>query len=202
MVHKAEYTNRWFKQNAMRCFREVLLPRYADGRTRHPIRYLEIGVYEGMSMVWMLDNVLTHYNDVAIGVDPFLPTDSATHPMEEVERRCRANLARFGTRVTLIKSQSWAALRSDDRLAERMFDVIFIDGDHSLDAVKDDVEQCWAKLMVRGILICDDYMRLPRRDRSRTLMKTDAASGIDAALIGKQFDVLFNARQLAVKRIT
>lgn len=190
----AEFTNRWFSRNAARCFREVLTTYMT--RDRLAIRYLEIGAYEGRSTLWMMENVLTGYNDTATIIDPFLATDPAGEPMDQVERRCRQNLVKYGSRVTIIKAKSESALCADERVTDRMFDIIFIDGDHSPDAAKLDVELCWPRLMVRGVMICDDYKR-----RSRgVLVKTTTAVGIDAGLDGCLFDVLYDARQLAIRR--
>ena len=39
------------------------------------INYLEIGVFEGRSMTWMMDNILTHPTSSAIGIDSWINKD-------------------------------------------------------------------------------------------------------------------------------
>ena len=63
-----QYTRNWFCLRDLATFREYIMPQWKD----KPIKYLEIGVFEGMSMVWMLHNVLTHPDSRAVGVDPWL----------------------------------------------------------------------------------------------------------------------------------
>jgi len=44
----------------------------ADYKDKPGINYLEIGVFEGMSVLWMLENILTHPTAKVTGIDPYI----------------------------------------------------------------------------------------------------------------------------------
>jgi predicted O-methyltransferase YrrM len=47
----------------------ILWNRYLKPLAGKPIHYLEVGLFEGRSMVWMLENVLTDDEATATGID-------------------------------------------------------------------------------------------------------------------------------------
>lgn len=111
------------------------------------LRYLEIGVFEGRSVVWMIENVLTHPSSELVAIDIF-PKD--------LEARFRANLERSGFRgrATIIKGRSQVTLQ---QLPLEHFDIIYVDGSHALDDVLTDMTLSWELLKEEGIMILDDY---------------------------------------------
>ena len=113
-------------------------------RGRPGLRYLEVGLWEGRSFVWMLDHVLTHPSSHATGIDIVLYD------------ALRANVARSGAeaRVTLIEGSSQRELR---KLEANSQDVIYIDGSHTADDVLEDLVLAWGLLKPGGLLILDDY---------------------------------------------
>jgi hypothetical protein len=140
-----EFSEDWFS-NKIPVWSEVLEPYMG----RPDLRYLEVGVYEGRSVVWMVENVLTDPTSTLVAVDPFLdPPD--------LEARFLRNLraSRFRGTARTIKEFSQLALR---RLPPLSFDIIYIDGSHTGDDVLADAVQSWELLEVGGILIFDDYM--------------------------------------------
>ena len=42
-----------------------------DFKDKPNLRYLEIGVFEGRSLLWMLENILTHPSSAATAIDMF-----------------------------------------------------------------------------------------------------------------------------------
>jgi len=122
------------------------------------LRYLEIGIYEGRSLLWMLDNVLTHPGARATGIDPFLDKKS--------ELLFRANLEKSGHagKVTVIVGFSQTELR---KLPLDSFDVVYIDGSHTADDVLADATLSFDLLRVGGLMIFDDY-RWTGTQRGRT----------------------------------
>jgi predicted O-methyltransferase YrrM len=147
------FTMDWFT-HAIPTWEEVLGP--LSGKP--DLRYLEIGVYEGRSLLWMLDNVLTHPSARATGIDPFLDEKSKT--------LFRANLEKSGHagKVTLIVGFSQVELR---KLPLDSFDVVYIDGSHTADDVLSDATQSFDLLRVGGLMIFDDY-RWTGTQRGRT----------------------------------
>jgi predicted O-methyltransferase YrrM len=114
---------------------------------RENLSYLEVGVFEGRSLIWMLENVLTHPTSTAVAVDIF---------MEEYEATFDGNIAASGAaqRVTKIKEPSRTALRM---LPLGSFDIIYIDGSHTADDVLADAVLSWGLLRTGGVVIFDDY---------------------------------------------
>jgi len=111
---------------------------------RPEIHYLEIGVFEGRSMLWALDHVLTHSSSQATGIDPQI--------LEVLESNLEKSS--HGKRVRMIKGSSQIELR---RLPLDSFDIIYIDGSHTADDVLADAVLSWDLLKVGGVLIFDDY---------------------------------------------
>jgi predicted O-methyltransferase YrrM len=138
------FTADWFSR-AQPLWRSIL----SDRAGRPALHYLEIGVFEGRSLVWMLDNVLTAPSARATVIDPFFDAD--------VEARFDNNLERSGHpgKVTVKKGLSQVELR---RLPLDSFDVIYIDGSHTADDVLADAVLSWDLLRDGGLLIFDDYL--------------------------------------------
>lgn len=124
-------------------WRKVLAP-YAG---RPNVHYLEVGVLEGRSAIWMLENILTHPSSTLTGVDLF-PGD--------LQERYLANLqlSGYAGKAITIKGLSQLELR---RLQPDSYDIIYVDGGHTADMVLADAALCWQVLKTGGLLIFDDY---------------------------------------------
>lgn len=111
------------------------------------VNYLEIGLYEGGSAVWMLENVLTHPTARLTGIDIF---------EGPVKDRFLANIELSGSahKVTTITEYSQLALRE---LPFDSFDIVYVDGSHDKDDVLEDAILCWRLVKEGGLLIFDDY---------------------------------------------
>lgn len=116
-------------------------------RGRPNIHYLEVGLYEGRSAIWVLENILTDPTAHLTGIDVF-PGD--------LEERWLINLERSGktSQVTTIKGYSKKVLRE---LPLETFDAIYIDGSHTGYDVLADAILSWDLLKPGGVLIFDDY---------------------------------------------
>lgn len=116
-------------------------------------RALEIGSFEGMSAIWLLDYVP---GLKVTCVDTFCPGfDDVTG---EYEQRFDRNVEEYGNRVTKIKGRSQDVLKTFSKRSK--FDLIYIDGHHSYEAVKEDIALTWPLLKKGGMLIFDDYNNL------------------------------------------
>lgn len=117
--------------------------------TKHK-RALEIGSFEGASAVWLLDMIP---NLKITCIDTFESCfDDVTG---KYEQRFDRNVAEYGKRVTKLKGRSTDVLKTFS--SRKKFDLIYIDGDHTYEAVKKDAELAWPLLRSGGLLIFDDY---------------------------------------------
>lgn len=114
------------------------------------LSYLEIGTFEGRSLFWMLDQVLTAADARATAIDLFDGPYAATY---------RKNLEASGCagKVTTLTGYSQVRLRG---LPLDSFDVIYIDGSHVPFDVLTDAVLCWGLLRADGLMIFDDYANL------------------------------------------
>ncbi len=119
----------------------------ADLEGKPNLRYLEVGVYEGRSLLWMADHILTDPSTEMVAVDIFAGDYEATFDH---------NIAASGAtdRIHKHKGPSADVLR-DASLG--MFDIIYIDGSHTADDVLADAVLSWRLLSPGGLMIFDDY---------------------------------------------
>lgn len=173
-----KFTADWFSWNVP-VIRSIVLPILPPCP-----RWLEIGCYEGMSASWVLDNVP---GVSLVCVDPWIEHagvkgdvsktifDAATAGRSEVHRQ-----------------RSFEFLRKADG---RVFDVVYIDGDHEAKSVVEDFVLAWPLVAVGGIIIFDDY-----EWTNTPLLPPKPA--IDALLhiYGSRIVVLYKGWQVIVKK--
>lgn len=111
-------------------------------------RALEVGTYEGRAA----QHLLYAYPHIHLDI-----IDSFVDPQGEgFEGRFDHNLAEYEGRFTKIKEDSKTALTRLLELEYR-YDFIYIDGDHSYEGSKSDLELCWPMLKRGGVMFLDDY---------------------------------------------
>jgi len=137
------FSEDWFSGN-IPTWKSIL----SQFKNKPRIHYLEIGVFEGRSLIWMLENILTHPTARATCVDNFCG---------DYEKQFRANLkiSGFSKKVKTIKGRSQIELR---KLPLNSFDLIYIDGSHIAPDALTDAVLSWALLKTDGLLIFDDYL--------------------------------------------
>lgn len=160
--------------------RQKLWASWMAERVGTPCQYLEIGVYEGRSLLWMLDSVLTHEQSTATAVDMWSDPD--------IERRFDRNLAESGhsPKVRKLKAQSRRALR---RLPFASFDVVYVDGSHEGRDVLEDAVLAYPLVKRGGLMIFDDVEN----------ERYDVAAGLDPFLRLWPVEVIHRAWQVALK---
>lgn len=158
------------------------------------LRYLEIGVNEGRSLVWMFENILTHPSCRATGIDLFPENEQYPAGMEKTTR---ANLEAggFSDRAALLKGTSHRMLRP---LPVNSYDIIYVDGGHRAKRVLSDTVLSWDLLKENGIMIFDDYLwevgNLPEAERPQI--------AIDAFLkaYGNEITIIHQGWQIIIRR--
>ena len=117
-----------------------------------PIHYLEVGIYEGRSGCWMLDNVLTHPLADHTGVDVAQgDRDAAAH------ETAIQNFSRHKGKYVLIRGDSTEVLPALVRWQAR-FEIVYIDGGHAKEQCLADLNNAWPLVAPGGVLLCDDYL--------------------------------------------
>lgn len=131
----------------------AFMKRFVDVETNA----LQIGCFEGMGTVWMLDNILTHENSRLIDIDPFYSDgDLAGANFDTVQKLYYYNLAECPTsyKHKIIVGRSQDVLST---LPLNSFDLIYIDGSHFAKDIIIDAELSHKLLKVGGMMFFDDY---------------------------------------------
>lgn len=135
-----EFTSDWFSHHSKQWL--SLLSNYIG---QPHVRYLEIGAYEGRSVVWMFENILTGKNASAVCLDIW--EDPA------VAERFDLNVAEFN--IKKLVGDSYSQLINIS--SSEAFDIIYIDGSHEARDVMADAVLAFRLLNVGGTFIFDDY---------------------------------------------
>jgi len=162
-----------------------------DMKGKPDLTYLEIGVYEGRSFFWVLDNILTHPSSRAVAIDTF-----DKFGLIDPEKVFRENMRHSGhsSKIGILKGFSQQKLRG---LKLNSIDLIYIDGDHRSKMVLMDIILSWDLLKDGGILIIDDYKwfaGLPME------VRPEFAVDVFIVLFKDEFQILINDYQLIVRK--
>lgn len=183
------FTRNWFDQNIP--FWTHFLSNYKD----KPVKYLEIGCFEGKSTLWMMKNILTNKESHATVIDTF--QGSPEHEGMNLSKLYETfvdNLKEYLHRITIVKDKSIHALK---RLEDK-FDIIYIDGSHKSADVLVDAILSFDLLKKGGMMIFDDYGWIFFKDRL-----DNPTAGIDAFLdiYSNQYMLVFKAHQVMIEKI-
>ena len=133
--------------------------KYDKVKNGEKIKVLEIGVYTGISLINIINNIP---NSIGIGVDMWssYTENNLLENMNnlEIEKSFYKNIKISGLedRITGIKMKSTMALLNYIRKNET-FDFIYVDGSHLLLDCYSDLVLSWEILETGGILAIDDY---------------------------------------------
>ena len=182
-----DFGNDYFTRN-LPVWRKLFAPLKGEG-----LNYLEVGAYEGRSVIWMLENVLTDPNCRVTAIDLF------DGPFKD-KYYANIKLSGFADKVTTIENYSQLALRE---LPLDSFDIIYIDGSHAKADVLEDAVLSWRLLKKGGLLIFDDYQYIGTFDHWDMGNAYDfPKAGIDAfaQCFVDKFEVVHNDYQFIVRR--
>jgi predicted O-methyltransferase YrrM len=143
---------------------------------------LEIGVFQGRSTCWQLENMLSNMGSITC-IDPFIESDDSALSLgllpeqSEREKLFRANVAEV---IKPTQTVEVMVGRSYTELAKlinekKQFDFIYCDGNHASYAVLADACMCFGLLRKGGIMLFDDYLWDHEADHmNRPKMSIDA----------------------------
>ncbi len=142
---KVRYSQNWFPTSRQNKWKQILGP-LMDLKS---VKYLEVGVHEGTSLIWVLKELFKGKRARATAVDPFI-WNSRLRLIENLK------YSRLLKKVKILEMPSVKALPS---LKSLNFDLIYIDGDHTALGVFSDVFFSWELCRPGGFLVFDDYHR-------------------------------------------
>ena len=159
-----EFTEDWFSENnpekVVRQFDEFL-SEFKD----KPSTFLEIGSFEGMSTIWMLENILTEESSQIFCIDAWAEWTGDAF----VKFVSNINKTGLKDKVHIVKGDSSEELRI---FPKEYFDFIYVDGDHDEKAVIKDAIGSFRVLKKGGIIAFDDYLlgiRYPNSPGSKAM---------------------------------
>lgn len=176
--------------------------------SRPGLTFLEIGVYEAESAVWLLEKVLTAVDDQYVGIDAWkidlmpkaqFPRNAiGEDKLRGVELRARRALAPYGSKAVVLRGRSADVLRKDERLDllyPGNIDIAYIDGSRDTPTVHYDSQLIWPLMPIGGVIIWNDF-RLLRG------VENTARLGIVSFLetVEGKFKKLWVKRQLGIRK--
>lgn len=129
------------------------------------VNMVEIGLGSGDTAKFILDHLVPSYPFVYYGIDPFKSYDEYVNDINSSVLRimnnrnaCENNLSKFqnGKFVHFQLSSAVASLK----FKKKTIDLLFIDGNHSYEYVKSDLEKYWPLVKNNGIIAIHDYKHL------------------------------------------
>jgi predicted O-methyltransferase YrrM len=185
------FTSDWFSQH-IPTWEKYVKPRFTSGDEQR--RFLEVGSYEGRSTVWILENLLTRWNDKMVCVDHF----DASY--KETFFRNVARFIIFGT-VRTEERESFEALCALNQENSR-FDGIYIDAGHMAKETLSDLVLSWPLLKRGGILIIDDYeYHADKWPRTPTLQTPKPAIDVFLRMYKKDLVMVHKGYQVMVEKL-
>ena len=162
-----------------------------------PCMFLEIGSFEGMSTIWMLENILTEERSQIFCIDAWAEWTGDAF----VRFVSNINKTGFRDKVRIVKGDSSEELRI---FPNDYFDFIYVDGNHDEKAVIKDAIGSFRVLKRGGIIAFDDYLlgvRYPNSHGSKA-MNGSAKKAIDYFIetFKDELDVIHNDYQLWIRK--
>ena len=169
----------WF--NAKKRIMQKYLLEFGD----KPFNYLEIGLYDGRTFVWVADEFLKHPQSKGFGIEISVG-EYLRHNIKESVNSDKLELLE-GNSILLLTKHNIPQL-----------DIIYIDGNHTLLNVFADAILVWGLVKTGGIIIFDDYLWGQDGDElNRPKLAIDKFLDI---YIG-QYELLLKGYQVVVRKI-
>lgn len=158
------FTEDWFIEDGLTVLNNV--------DSSNELHVLEIGSFEGKSTIWFLDNILQHQKSTITCVDPWLDYSQNQDSLNSYEKKNNEwkmiergikqnflqNIIESGYSDKVLIRQGFSDKILPSLITEqKIYDIIFIDGNHTAPYVLMDAIMSWTLLKKGGIIIFDDY---------------------------------------------
>jgi predicted O-methyltransferase YrrM len=159
-----KFTENWFTDDGLSVLNDLEITK--------ELHILEIGSFEGKSTIWFLENLLQNEKSTITCVDPWTnfsqDHDSLNSHFKEknewnlIERKTKEiflqNIVESGNSGKVFIRQGFSDNILPSLITEqKMYDMIFIDGNHTAPYVMMDLVMSWPLLKKGGIILFDDY---------------------------------------------
>ena len=118
--------------------------------------FLEVGVYEGRSVIWLLENILTDKSSKITCIDSFIDPEYDAANIISLKEQFSRNVFKYRDQITLFHKTSFEALQELNKI-ENKFDFIYIDGCHKAQSVLEDGVLAFRLLKNNAVMIFDDF---------------------------------------------
>lgn len=155
------WTRRWFKQRNQKTWSTFLGPKFPPDK---PYNAIQIGVFEGMDLTWLMQNCLSHPDSRVLAIDPWLKTRKLDQAhMDGVMERAKHNLSPWKDQIDIVRGFSGEILEADPHFKPGQVDLLIIDGDHKADPVYEDARLGLELMKKGGWIVFDDVrQRVPK----------------------------------------
>lgn len=154
--------------------------------------FLEIGAFQGMATIWLINNILTHPTSKIMIIDTFEGGDGLEQG--DIYPVFIENIKGFESKIDVIKGKSQDVLRMDSMQNHR-FDFAYVDGSHKSQNVMLDAIQSFRLLKNGGILAFDDY---PWKWQGDEVESPGIAIDCFLKIYSKEIEVLTNKNEWQV----
>lgn len=124
-----------------------------------PVRGIEVGVKEGLNSIALLEKCSNI--ELLIGIDPYAPYNDMGYDWSQTEKDAHyqqlldnISLRRLESRYQHIRKFSWDAV---DEIPDNSVHFVYIDAEHSFDAIIKDLDLFWPKLVIGGWMSGHDW---------------------------------------------
>ena len=118
------------------------------------LSFLEIGSAEGSSAIGIIKEILTDKSSTLTCLDNWDPIPLNGFFADDYEANFDNNTQPYIDQIVKVKSDSIIWLNNNQ---DKKFDFIYIDGDHSYEGCKSDLELSWNLLKEGCWMVADDY---------------------------------------------
>ena len=164
---------------------------FKEERTQ-PIKFLEVGCYEGRTSRWIIENLFSHEDDQLYCVDPWMNSVFG----ESMFALFNKNMESLEGRFKLIREKSEKALPT---FQDNFFDGIYIDGSHEAMDVMGDAINALRIVKPNHIVLFDDYL-WPNPRNGRFLPPKPALDYFLDLVGGWKADLFHKGYKLSIKK--